>query len=155
MGQFVAHGLRRKHALEQFAQQPNIAGQHQIVQRARIGDDEQPDTPSEAEPLQVAAVALQILRRVGAENSVRGQKFIELAARGEAEQLTQFGPAEMPLPELIERQRFEYAALDLAPGAKAPGEIVGDADGDFRVGGAGAVVHIFLHAVVPGEEQQA
>jgi hypothetical protein len=58
IGKFIAHGLRRKHALEQFGQQHNIAGQHQIVKRARIGDDEQPDTPSEAEPLQVAAVAL-------------------------------------------------------------------------------------------------
>jgi hypothetical protein len=103
MGQFIAHGLRREYALEQFGQQHNIAPQHQIVKRAPIGDDEQPDTPSEAEPLQVAAVALQILRRVGAENSVCGQKFIELAARGEAEQLPQFGSAEMPLPELIER----------------------------------------------------
>ncbi len=37
---------------------------------------------------------------------MRGQKFIELGARGEAEQLTQLGPAEMPLSELIKRQRF-------------------------------------------------
>ena len=57
MGQFIAHGLRRKHTLEQFGQQHSIASRHQIVKRARIGD-EQPDTPSEAEPLQVAAVAL-------------------------------------------------------------------------------------------------
>jgi hypothetical protein len=144
MAQFIAHGLRRKHAHEQFRQQHNIAGEHKIVKRPGIGDDGQPDIPSEAEPLQVAAVALEILRRVGTENSVRGHKFIELAARGEAEQLTQLGPAEMPLPEFVEGQRFEYAALDLAAGAEAPGEIVGNADGDFRVGGAGAVVHISL-----------
>jgi hypothetical protein len=58
MGQFVAHGLRREYVLEQFGQQHNIAGQHEIVKWARIGDDEQPDTPSEAEPLQLAAVVL-------------------------------------------------------------------------------------------------
>ena len=58
MGQFIVHGLRRKHAPEQFGQQHNIAGQHQMVKRPGIGDDERPDTPSEAEPLQVAAVTL-------------------------------------------------------------------------------------------------
>jgi hypothetical protein len=58
IAKFIVRGLRRKHAFEQFGQQRNITGQHQIVKRARIGDDEQPDTPSEAEPLQVAAVAL-------------------------------------------------------------------------------------------------
>jgi hypothetical protein len=58
MGQFIVHGLRRKHALEQLGQQHNVAGQYQIVKRARIADDEQADTPSEAETLEVAAVAL-------------------------------------------------------------------------------------------------
>src|SRR6516162_3665689 len=50
----------------------------------------------------------------------------------------------MPLPEFVERQRFEHAAFDLAAGAEAPGEICRDADGDFRQGGGGAVVHVFF-----------
>jgi hypothetical protein len=41
IGKFIAHGLRHEHALEQSGQQHNIAGQHQIVKRPGIGDDEQ------------------------------------------------------------------------------------------------------------------
>ena len=75
-----------------------------------------------------------------------GQKFIELGAGGETKQPAQFGATEMPLPEFVERQRFEHAAFDLAAGAEAPGEICRDADGDFRQGVGGAVVHIFFLA---------
>ena len=113
------------------------------MQRPGIGDDQR-HAGSEAEPLQVAAVALQIVCRVCAEDAVPGQKLIELGAGGKTKQPAQFDPAEMPLPEFVERQRFEHAAFDLAAGAEAPGEICGDADGDFRQGGGGAVVHIFF-----------
>ena len=99
-----------------------------------IGDDQR-HAGSETEPLQVAAVALQIVCRVCAEDAVPGQKLIELGAGGETKQPAQFDPAEMPLSEFVERQRFEHAAFDLAAGAEAPGEICGDADGDFRLGG--------------------
>src|SRR6516162_11668249 len=113
------------------------------MQRPGIGD-EQRHAGSEAEPLQVAAVALQIVCRICAEDAVPGQKLIELGASGETKQPAQFDPAEMPLPEFVERQRFEHAAFDLAAGAEAPGELCRDADGDFRQGGGGAVVHIFF-----------
>src|SRR5712671_7476298 len=107
--------------------------------------DDQLHAGSEAEPLQVVAVAFQIVCRICAEDAMPGQKFIELGARGKAEQSAQLGPAEMSLPKFIERKRLEHAAFDLAAGSETPGEIVGDADGDFRVGGAGAVVHsLFL-----------
>ncbi len=104
------------------------------MERPGIGEDQR-HTGSEAEPLQVAAVALQIVCRVCAEDAVPGQKLIELSAGSETKQPAQFAPAEMPLPEFVERQRFEHAAFDLAAGAEAPGEIRGDADGDFRQGG--------------------
>ncbi len=48
----------------------------------------------------------------------------------------------MPLAELVERQRFEHPALDLATSAEPPGEICGNADGDFRQGG-GALSSMF------------
>ena len=80
------------------------------MERPGIGDDQR-HAGSEAEPLQVSAVALQIVRRVCAENAVPGQKLIELGAGGKTKQPAQFGPAEMPLPEIVERQRFEHAAF--------------------------------------------
>ena len=86
------------------------------MERPGIGDDQR-HAGSEAEPLQVAAVALQIVCRVCAEDAVPGQKLIELGAGGETKQPAQFDPAEMPLPEFVERQRFDRAAFDLAAGA--------------------------------------
>jgi hypothetical protein len=38
----------------------------------------------------------------------------------------------MPLPELIERKGFERAALYVAGAGDHPGELVGDAQGDFH-----------------------
>lgn len=104
------------------------------MKRSGIGDDEQLGAPSEAEPLKVAAVALQILRRVGAEDPVRRQELVELAARGEAEELAQLGPAEMPLSELVERESFERPAPDIARAAETPSQFLGDAERDFQTG---------------------
>jgi hypothetical protein len=73
------------------------------VKRARIGDDEQPDYSVRSRAVQGhGGRALDppacSCRRLRARSEI-----IELGARGEAKQLPQFGPAEMPLPELIER----------------------------------------------------
>jgi hypothetical protein len=87
------------------------------MDRPGIGNDQR-HAGSEAEPLQVAAVALQIVCRVCAEDAVPGQKLIELGAGGEAKQPAQLDPAEMSLPEFVERQRFEHATFDLAAGAE-------------------------------------
>ena len=75
------------------------------MERPGIGDDQR-HAGSQAEPLQVAAIALQIVCRVCAEDAVPGQKLIELGASGETKQPAQFDPAETPLPEFVERQRF-------------------------------------------------
>jgi hypothetical protein len=65
------------------------------MQRSGIGDDQR-HAGSDAEPAQVAAVALQIVCRICAEDAVPGQKLIELGAGGETKQPAQFRPAEMP-----------------------------------------------------------
>ena len=54
-----------------------------------------------------------------------GQELIELGSSGETKQPAQCDPAEIPLPEFVERQRFEHAAFDLAAAAEAAGEICG------------------------------
>ena len=72
------------------------------MERPGIGDDQR-HAGSQAEPLQVAAIALQIVCRVCAEDAVPGQKLIELGAGAETKQPAQFDPAEMPLPEFVER----------------------------------------------------
>ena len=102
VGEFILHHLWYEHPLEWLWQQLDVAGQHEVMERPGIGDDQQ-HAGSEAEPLQVAAVALQIVCRVCAEDAVPGQKLIELGAGGETKQPAQFDPAEMPLPEFVER----------------------------------------------------
>jgi hypothetical protein len=147
IGEFIAHHLRRQHPREQFGQQLDIAGQRQVVKRPGIGNGQQRDAPSETEPLQIAAVALQILGRIGSKDFVRGEKFIKPPPCFKTEQPAQLGAAQMPLAELIKRQRFEHPALDRAGSAEEARELVGDADGDFGVGadaGRGVVVHILF-----------
>ena len=54
-----------------------------------------------------------------------GQKLIELGAGGETKQPAQCDPAEIPLPEFVERQRFEQAAFDLAAASEAAARSAG------------------------------
>ena len=119
------------------------------MERPGIGDDQQPNTPLEPEPLQIAPVALQIFRRVSAEDPVPGQKFVKLAARRKAEQPAQLAAAETPLPEFIKRHRFEHTALDRAVTTKAPSEVIGEAEGDLGIGGRGVVVHFLFLSCRP------
>jgi hypothetical protein len=102
--------------------------------------------------LQIAALAFEIIERVGAEHTVRGKEFIELYARCESEHPAQLGPAEMPLAELIECQRFKYPALDLAAGADETGQLVGNANSNLGVPpapGSGMLSSIFCSPTQP------
>ena len=69
-------------------------------------------------PPRTLAFSLAITLARDARDAVPGQKLIELGAGGETKRPAQFDPAEMPLPEFVERQRFEHAAFDLAAGAE-------------------------------------
>jgi len=103
------------------------------VKRPGVRNAELPDAPSEAQPLKLAAVAHQILRRVGAEDPMRSQELVEPIVHGEAEKFTQLGTTEMPLADHIERQRLERAgSMSFIGRADEPGGLVGDAQRDFH-----------------------
>src|SRR5258707_1062114 len=86
---------------------------------------------------QVFSLAFEIVEGVRLEYIVRLEKFIELHARGEAEQPAHFGIGQVAELEFLKGQRFERASLDIAHGAEAARQIIGNADGNFHVG-AGA-----------------
>jgi hypothetical protein len=74
---------------------------------------------SEAKPLQVLPLTLEIVERVWLERVTRPEKPIERLARAKAEQPAQLGPAQTAELVFLERQHFENATSLAVPSRRA------------------------------------
>jgi hypothetical protein len=63
--------------------------------------------------LQIAALAFEIIERVGAEHTVRGKEFIELYARCESEHPAQLGPAAASPRPTLSHQGEGFASVSI------------------------------------------
>ena len=61
-------------------QESNITGQHEIVDRSRVGDD-QPHEPSQAQTFEISAVTRQILLGVSTRHVIADKEGVKLPAR--------------------------------------------------------------------------
>lgn len=82
MAQLGVDRLRYEYLSEQLWKYFVLADQHQVVERAGIGDDE-PHAASEAGFFQVFSVAFQVVQAVRLEHIMRLQKPIERVAGAE------------------------------------------------------------------------
>src|SRR6266436_7206833 len=84
---------------------------------------------SDTEPLQVAPLALEIIKAVVFEDVMRLQKTVEGVARTEAKQTAQFVLRKMTKLVFLKRQRFQRTPRQIATrSGEALGDVIGNLD---------------------------
>jgi len=130
--ELVAHDGGDPHALEHPRQQIDVADQHQVVQRARIRDDDA--HASETEPVQRLSVAFKFGQCHAFIDAVRLEEAVEFGAGLEPEQAAQFGSRQPAGAIFLKHERFQGAARQIGLGAEPGGQRIGNGQRDVHGG---------------------
>jgi len=126
--QFVPHDLRHEYLLKEGRQNCDLFNQYEVIQRTGVGDNE-PHWSSEAKTPKVIPVVLEVIERIRHVDIMGLEEHIQRLSRREPKQPTQFRPRETPQPELLDCERLQHSAWQIARSPKAGREIVRNANG--------------------------
>src|SRR5229473_7392143 len=89
----------------------------------------EPHWSSEAKTPKVIPVVLEVIERIRHVDIMGLEEHIQRLSRREPKQPTQFRLRETPQPELLDCERLQHSAWQIARGPKARREIVGNVNG--------------------------
>lgn len=116
-----------------LGQKLDLTDEHQVVQRPGVGDDDA-HFASNAEPVQVLPVALELGRGHGFVEAARLEKAVQRGAGREAEQAAQLGSRQPAGAVLLRCERLQRPARKVVVGAEPAGQVVGDGKRDVHRG---------------------